>query len=179
TSWGELPPELAEAGRALLYQVGVGLGFLSTVRRDGGPRVHPMCPLLTGDAMYAFIVPSPKQADLRRDGRYALHSFPTADNEDAFYVTGMARLVEDRDVRARLGQQFVDERAALSVPFPADDDALFELDIESCLLTATTGHGDPAPQHTVWRPMRDEGGESACFLHLVCDECGMVIEDEL
>src|SRR3954464_9726625 len=129
-SWAELEaarPDLDAAARALLYQVGVGLGFLATVRRDGGPRVHPMCPLLTGDAMYAFIVPSPKQADLRRDGRYALHSFPTPDNEDAFYVTGRARLVEDRDVRARLGQQFVDERVAIGVPYPAAEDLLFEL----------------------------------------------------
>ena len=30
-------PELAEAGRGLFYQFGVGLGFLATVRRDGGP----------------------------------------------------------------------------------------------------------------------------------------------
>src|SRR3954449_11613870 len=70
-SWAELEaarPDLAAAGRALLYQVGVGLAFLGTVRRDGGPRLHPMCPLLTPDAMYAFIVPSPKQTDLRRDG---------------------------------------------------------------------------------------------------------------
>ena len=33
-------------------------------------------------------VPGPKQADLHRDGRYALHSFPCEDNEDAFYCTG-------------------------------------------------------------------------------------------
>ena len=28
---------------------------------------------------------------------------------------------------------------------------LFEFDVETCLLTRTTGHGDPAPAHTVWR----------------------------
>jgi hypothetical protein len=28
---------------------------------------------------------------------------------------------------------------------------LFEFDIERCLYTKTTGHGDPAPRHTVWR----------------------------
>jgi hypothetical protein len=39
-SWAEfqrLRPDLAEAGRRLLYQFGVGLGFLATVRADGGP----------------------------------------------------------------------------------------------------------------------------------------------
>jgi hypothetical protein len=29
---------LAEAGGALLYNYGLGLGFLATVRPDGGPR---------------------------------------------------------------------------------------------------------------------------------------------
>ena len=28
---------------------------------------------------------------------------------------------------------------------------IFELLLESALLTRTTGHGDPKPQHTVWR----------------------------
>jgi hypothetical protein len=45
-TWAEFAharPELAEAGRRLLYQFGVGLGFLATVRADGGPRLHPMC----------------------------------------------------------------------------------------------------------------------------------------
>jgi hypothetical protein len=36
-------PDLAEAGRRLLYQFGVGLAFLATVRADGGPRLHPRC----------------------------------------------------------------------------------------------------------------------------------------
>jgi hypothetical protein len=31
-------PEMAEAGHALIYQHRVGLGYLATVRKDGGPR---------------------------------------------------------------------------------------------------------------------------------------------
>jgi len=154
TTWGELArqrPDLADAGRALLYQHGVGLAFLATIRPDRGPRLHPMCPLLTPDGMYAFIIPSPKQNDLRRDGRYALHSFPCPDNEDAFYVTGRATLVSDPALRELLGDQFVAERAQFSVPFPATDDVLFELDVDRCLLTRTAGHGDPNPEHTVWQ----------------------------
>jgi hypothetical protein len=57
-------PDLAEAGRELLYQLGVGLAFLATVRPDGGPRLHPFCPLVTDDALVAFVIPSPKQRDL-------------------------------------------------------------------------------------------------------------------
>jgi hypothetical protein len=153
-TWAELAagrPDLAEAGARLLYQHGVGLGFLATTRADGGPRMHPMCPILTSESVFAFIVPSPKQQDLRRDGRYAMHSFPCPENEDAFYVTGTARLVEDRAIREALGRQFVEERSRFPVPPPTDQDALFEFAVEGCLLTRTTGHGDPTPVHTVWR----------------------------
>lgn len=43
-TWKELAaaePELAEVGRALLFQHGVGLAFLATVARDGAPRLRP------------------------------------------------------------------------------------------------------------------------------------------
>ncbi len=153
-TWGEFQqsrPELAAAGRALLYQFGVGLAFLSTVRRDGGPRVHPMCPLIHHSGLYGFIVPGPKQADLHRDGRYALHSFPCEDNEDAFYCTGRAEPVDDAAVRNALAELFVSERSALGVPAPGADDQLFSFRLQRCLLTRTTGHGDPSPRHTTWR----------------------------
>jgi hypothetical protein len=147
----EARPDLAHSGRDLLYQVGVGLAFLATVRPDSGPRLHPFCPLIADDALVAFIIPSPKQRDLRRDGRYALHSFPTPDNEDAFYLTGRVRLVEDATDRERFGAQFVTEREALAVPLPAVEDHLFAFDIDSCLLTRTDGFGDHHPRHEVWR----------------------------
>src|SRR5438552_2755471 len=99
-------PDLARAGRGLLYQFGVGLAFLSTVRRDGGPRVHPMCPILHEGSMYAFIVPSPKREDLVRDGRFAMHCFPPAENEDAFYVTGQVRRCDEADLRAEVAGVF-------------------------------------------------------------------------
>jgi hypothetical protein len=141
---------MAARGKSLLYQFGVGLGFLATIRTDGRPRVHPVCPLIADDGLFAFIVPSPKQQDLKRRGAYALHSFPCPDNEDAFYVTGDVELVSDAHRREVLARQFVVERDAIGVAPPSDDDALFAFDIASCLLTRTTGHGDPAPDHTVW-----------------------------
>jgi hypothetical protein len=144
-------PELAEAGRALFYQHGVGLAFLATIGRTGRPRLHPMCPLLHRNGLFAFIIPSPKQGDLRRDGVYAMHSFPCPDNEDAFSLTGQARLVKSPALREALATQFVAERSQFAVAPPAPDDALFEFELDACLLTRTTGHGDPNPQHTVWR----------------------------
>ena len=154
TSWAafkQLQPDLATQGAGLLYHFGVGLAFLSTIRPDGGPRLHPMCPLLSENGVYAFIIPSPKQRDLRRDGRYAMHSFPMEDNEDAFYFTGHAHAVSDVRLRATLARQFVEERTRFAVPEPTSDHRLFEFDIGRVLLTRTASHGDSAPLHTVWR----------------------------
>ncbi len=143
--------DLADAGRSLFYQVGVGLGFLATVRRDGGPRVHPMCPLVTEDGLYAFIVPGPKHHDLVRDRRYAMHCFPPANSEDAFYVTGTARVVEDAKLTADLDALFWRERGKDTKPPESEDQTPFEFLVESCLLTRTTGIGDWNPQHTIWK----------------------------
>jgi hypothetical protein len=153
-TWPEFSQQqsaLARAGAALLYQHGVGLAFVATLRRDARPRLHPICPLLADDGLFAFIVPSPKQEDLRRDGVYALHSFPCPDNEDAFYVTGRARLVTSQNLHEALAAQFVAERSQIAVATPTSNDALFEFTLDSCLLTRTTGHGDSNPQHTIWR----------------------------
>jgi hypothetical protein len=110
-----------------------------------------VCPQLYEGGLYGFVIPSPKREDLLRDGRYALHSFPCDDNEDAFYVTGRARPVNDGELRNGLAEQFVRERAALAIPAPGEDQMLFAFDVDRCLLTRTTGHGDPEPQHEVWR----------------------------
>ena len=144
-------PDLATAGRDHFYRVGVGLAFLATVRADGGPRLNPMCPVLADDRLFAFIVPGPKCRDLERDGRYAMHSFPCDDNEDAFMVTGSAVIVDDDGLRARLVTQFLAERS--QIPMTEADLAaqtLFEFSVDRVLLTTTTAHGDPAPDHTVW-----------------------------
>ncbi len=99
-------PELAQAGRSLLNQFGVGLAFLATVRADGGPRLHPVCPVLSGGRLFVLITPpSPKRHDLLRDGRYALQTFPQPKpGSDEFYVTGRALLVNDPATRAAVLQ---------------------------------------------------------------------------
>ena len=151
-SWRELVklrPELAEAGRALFYQWGVGLGFLATTTRTGAPRLHPICPSLTDGMLYAFLIPSPKLDDLLRDGRYALHADLTADNEDAFYVTGRVRVVDERE-RPTLEAAYLAERPDMEPSHLAAQTAV-EFLIETCLLTRTTGHGDLNPRHTVWK----------------------------
>jgi hypothetical protein len=144
-------PDLAAAGQRLIYQFGVGLAFLATTAEDGGPRVHPMCPVLHDHGLYALLVPSPKRDDLHRDGRFALHSFPCDDNEDAFYVAGVATPEADGAITAGVRTRYLAERGTTEPPPGFDDQELFALDLERCLYTVTSGHGDPAPRHTVWR----------------------------
>ena len=151
--WSEFEaarPDLAEAGREMLYQFGVGLAFLSTVRADGGPRLHPFCPVLVGGALVAHIIPSAKRDDLHRDGRYALHAFPSPQNEDAFYLTGRADLVTDEGLAAAGAAQFLAERGMDDEPAEFSAGEFFEFRIGRCLLTRTDGRNDWNPRHVRW-----------------------------
>src|SRR5215212_10238354 len=97
-TWSEFAgaePQLAASIHALVHQYGPGFGYLATVRRDGGPRVHPVSPFVTRDGFFCFVINSPKRRDLERDGRYALHSFPAETTNDEAYVSGRAHRVTD------------------------------------------------------------------------------------
>jgi hypothetical protein len=72
------------------------------------------------------------------------------DNEDAFYCAGHAQFLDDAGTREALSEVFVSERSAIGVPTPGPEQHLFRFGLERCLLTRTTGHGDPKPRHTVW-----------------------------
>jgi hypothetical protein len=97
-------PDLADVGRSLLFQFKVGLAFLATVRKDGAPRLHPVCPVLSDDRLFVLIIStSPKRHDLRRDGRYALQTFPQPKpGSDEFSIAGKAVGVDDPAVRAAI-----------------------------------------------------------------------------
>jgi len=147
SSWGEFAtaaPELAEAGRRLLYQHGPGLGYLATVRPDGGPRVHPVCPHVAEARLWVFIGhASPKRFDLQRDPRYALHAFPSAEVDDEFFVSGEATPLADAATEATI-------RASL--PFNSDaEDQPFELSIERALLATYAGRPSWPPVYSRWR----------------------------
>ena len=51
--FAEADPKLAEIGAGLIFQFGVGLAFLATIRKDGGPCLHPFCPVLSQDPCMA------------------------------------------------------------------------------------------------------------------------------
>jgi hypothetical protein len=145
---------LAARGREILYNYGVPLGYLATVRRDGGPRVHPFCPILHNGRLFGLVGPSPKQRDLLRDGRYAIHSFPLPDRDDEFYLTGTAAIREDHALQEAV-------RAAYLATGGASDgsERLFEFDIEHVLLSTYKKRGEPnnwPPHYEKWHAHRSQ-----------------------
>jgi hypothetical protein len=154
-TWSEFErrqPALADAGRAQFYQFGIGLGFLATVRPDGGPRVHPVCPVISPAGLHVHIKAGPKQRDLRRDGRYALHSeaCPPPRQDDGFAIIGCAREVTDAAVIGVVRGQILTERSGQVWP-GFDQEAVFELAIERCLLVLTQPAAAFPAGPTVWK----------------------------
>jgi hypothetical protein len=140
-------PEMAEQGRVLLYVHGVGLGYLATVRADGGPRVHPVCPVIAEGRLWTVVNPgSPKYRDLIREGRYALHSFSAADSDDEFYVTGAAMREHDTAVRAAV----VAASAATGVS-TGDHDELFHLEVDRAMVASYAFRGQWPPVYAKWK----------------------------
>lgn len=163
-TWNEFKrqrPALAEAGRQQFYHFGIGLGFLATVRPDGGPRVHPVCPVISPAGLHLLIIAGPKQDDLRRDGRYALHSdnCPPPQQNDGFALTGLATEIADQEVSRIVRGQVLAERDGKVWP-GFDEEVIFELGIKTCLLTLTQdGEAFPAGP-TIWRASHSDGKRS-------------------
>lgn len=128
-TWSEFAaaaPVLADYGEARFYRSRVA--FLSTISQDGSPRVNPVEPVICGGRLLLFIPPeSPKASDLRRDGRYAMHSL--VDNLSGvggeFSIKGVATPIDDPAMR----EQAVD--ASCYTPPAAYE--LFELGVDAAL----------------------------------------------
>ena len=143
-------PDIAAAGKRLLFAQGAGYGFLGTVRKDGGPRMHPICPVIAAGQLYAFIVDvGYKYHDLLRDSRFALHAFPLPQGGEEFYLTGSARPIPDNAARAAVVA--ATNGAQGTQPF----EALFAFDISHALHTVWTDWGTPRtwPTFNKWKAM--------------------------
>lgn len=142
TIWKEFAqqdPELAEFGEARFAS---GVAYLSTVRADGSPRVHPVTPII-GEQLFLFMEPtSPKGKDLQRDPRYALHCSveDSSGGGGEFYVRGQATLIDDPHTRKQAVQA--------SSYAPQDRYILFTLTIDFAFMN-TYIEGEPQPRH--WR----------------------------
>ena len=98
--WSEFAsdsPDLADLGHTLLYQGSeIASAFLATVAPDRGPRVHPVFPVVALGDLWLFIVNmSPKYRDLDRNGLFALHTLPTINGGEEFYLRGIASEITD------------------------------------------------------------------------------------
>ena len=124
SSWHEFTqqaPELAQFGQSRFEN---GVAYLGTIRPDGGPRVHPVTPIIS-EQLFLFMEPtSPKGKDLQRDPRYTLHCAveDSGGGSGEFYVRGQATLVQDPALRAQAVQA-----ASYS---PADRYILFVLTVD-------------------------------------------------
>jgi hypothetical protein len=147
--FAQAEPEMAAAGRALFYQFGIGLGFLATVRADGGPRLHPFCPIQAADGLYGLLIPSPKRDDLLRNGMFAIHAFPPEEVDDEFYLTGTARQITDPAVRKEVEAVYIASGGRTD-----ESEWLFEFDIERVLLATYKKRTEPdafPPTYRKWR----------------------------
>jgi len=102
--------------------------------------------VIDGDGLYVFIGNhSPKVHDLRRDGRFALHSFPIPEKDDEFFVAGTTRVVQDDRERAHVYDTYTAQGTFTT------DDTLFELLSERALHAAYERRGSWPPTYTRWR----------------------------
>jgi hypothetical protein len=137
-SWKALAagaPEMAAYGQKRFSS---GVAYLATVKKDGGPRVHPVTPIIGEGRLFLFMEPtSPKGHDLRRGSHYALHC-SVADSgggQGEFLVTGTAQFADseaDRVVAVKYSSYD-----------PADRYILFELAIDSAFSTEYDEDGTP------------------------------------
>ena len=152
TEFERYQPALADAGRRQFYQFGIGLASLATIRPVGGPRLHPVCPVVSPAGLHLLIKAGPKQQDLRRDRRYALHSetCPPPRHDDGFAINGRAREVADAETAGVVRRQVLAERDGKVWP-GFDEEAIFELSLERCLLMLTQADGPFPAGPTIWK----------------------------
>ncbi len=150
TTWAEFEaaaPDLAAAGRRLLFRSDHGEALLATVRGEAPPRIHPIGVGIVDGRLIAFINASPKRLDLETDGRYALHTHQDPSAPDEFMVRGRASAV---------GEPFRSAVAAAWYFEPDETYRLFEFSVEIALL-GSRGPDEWPPRYTSWTAVAAEG----------------------
>jgi hypothetical protein len=106
-SWSELEAsadDLTGSARKLFINCTPewGIALLGTSRRNGSPRIGPLCTYVL-DGRFYVTVEGQKELDLQRDPRYFLHSY-WGDDQDECALSGEARPPASADERDRLVQ---------------------------------------------------------------------------
>jgi hypothetical protein len=136
----EQQPELAAFGAERLNGK---VAYLATIRKDGAPRLHPMTPIIGQGHFFVFMEPtSPKERDLQRDGRYAIHCAVSDNNGSSgeFTIAGRAHRIDDAELRTLA--------VSLASYEAAERYILFEFDIESA---ASTVYLEDRPVRQSWK----------------------------
>lgn len=145
-TWGDFEdavPDLAAAGRELMYRTGDGEALLITVRGDAPPRAHPVNAGVVDGHLYTFVqARSAKRKDLDQDGRYALHTHMVQTAPSEFLVRGRALLIEDAARRSAIAADWF---------FTVDDSyPLYELLVEHAVLGKRATADDWPPNYSSW-----------------------------
>ena len=83
-SWGEFAAASSELAARGATRFGMGIAYLATTDRDGRPHLHPVTPLIAEGRLFVFVaLTTPKERNLRRDGRYAMHAV-LGENDEEF-----------------------------------------------------------------------------------------------
>jgi hypothetical protein len=118
------------------------IAYLASVRRDGGPRLHPFCPILAAGRLFAAIPrSSPKGWDLRRDPRCVIHALPGRE-DDELSIRASAREVSDHATRS-LVVEVVTKSGIGGMIESVTNDPVFEFDLEQVDVARWVNIGQP------------------------------------
>jgi hypothetical protein len=129
------------------------VSYLASIRRDGGPRVHPFCPILADGRLFAAIPrSSPKGWDLRRDPRCAIHALPGPDDDELCIRARAIETIDDAPTRS-LVRAVVERSGVGGMIESVSHDPLFEFDLEQVDVAYWVDVGQPGT-HAVRRQWR-------------------------
>jgi hypothetical protein len=137
SAFSDAVPDFAAAGsRLLVGDDGVAIAFLATADERGSPHLAPICPIFCGPNLYLSAASgTPKISDLRQNGRYVLHAFLGASDEE-FQLRGRAHEVSEERERAAVHE---------AIPFDAFDRThpIFQFGFESAVWVSWERPGQP------------------------------------
>ena len=143
--FAEAAPEMAALGLKRLREF--NLVYLATTGANGRPYVHPVVPLVADGRLLVFVaLGSPKERNLRRDGRYAMHAVVSKEDEE-FLISGRAVVADDQASRA------VAYKAADAIGMTTKNDVLMEFLIERAHWAIWENLGTPSIRRVAkgWR----------------------------
>ncbi len=149
TSWADFvsqAPQLSAYMQLRISDDATGrITYVATVRKDGGPRVHPVKIFPAGDGLFLYMYPeSPKGLDLQRDPRIALHAAVTPNPFESGELAawGTTTVITDPQVRT------VANAAAPFASPPPEENVLYEISLDLVIGTPVI---DGKPVHLRWR----------------------------